>query len=171
MDRRSVLIGSGTAFTIAMAGCMGGDDDDDGEPTEQTGSGGGGGDDDGDDDGDGRDGDLPGIDEDKLKEYLQEYSDRIRVRKIERDGGTLHVELELIDGKKDKVMNDFGDGMKKAVTDVDHLKRKIDWLEVVLFHDGERVASLKVNVDWLVKLVKEEIDPKKLADMLDDHDG
>ncbi|WP_290815453.1 hypothetical protein, partial [Halovivax sp.] len=152
------------------AGCMGGDDDDgdDGEPEERTGAGGDDGDDDnGDDDGydDGDDiHDLVDLDE------LEKYTDRVGIRDVKKDGGKLVVTLELKDHKKREAVEDVGKGLQKSVKDIEHVMSKIDWLVIKLYDGDKQAMKFRINVGFLEKLVKEELDPKDLADRMDDHD-
>ncbi|MFC3957998.1 hypothetical protein [Halovivax cerinus] len=160
MDRRSVLVGSGTAFTLALAGCMGGDGTDEDEPQNDVQTGGETNEDDETTDGD----DLPGIDADDL-DRLTEY---VSVREVSIEDRTLTIVADLTVDSKKKGMTDLGDGLKKGLSDVHELKKKIDWVKIVLYDTGETVFTTKVNVDWLVKLVDEEIDMEEFRSYLED---
>ncbi|WP_254863770.1 hypothetical protein [Halovivax gelatinilyticus] len=168
MDRRSVILGSGTALTIAIAGCMGGDDDGDDDP-EDVQTGGGNGDDDNghDDNGDNGDNgdDLPGIDRDDL-DALAEY---ISIRSIKIDGKTLVISADVHRDHKKEAMVEMGHGLKTGIKDLEALRARIDWIEVRLYDGGDRVADGRVNVDWLEELVEGRIDPEVLADLLEEH--
>ncbi|AGB16871.1 hypothetical protein Halru_2285 [Halovivax ruber XH-70] len=168
MDRRSVLVGSGTALTLALAGCMEGDDGDDSDEPENDVRTGGDTGDNGDSNGD----DTPDdtfldIDADEL----DELTDAVTVRDIVIEDRTLKITADLTVDSKKKGMTDLGDGMKKGISDVHALKKKVDWVMVVLYDKGEKVFTAKVNVDWIVKLVEEEVDTDELWDYIDDGDG
>lgn len=169
MDRRSVILGSGTALTIALAGCMNNDDDDT-EPTDDVQTRGGDGDDGGDggsggDGGDGSDGaDVPGVDVDDLNDL----SEHVKIRSIKLDGKTLVVAADVVRDDRKKAMAELGRGLQKAVKDVESLIEMVDWLEITLFDGGTRVFTTTINVDWVKRLVEEEIDPDELAAMLED---
>lgn len=161
MDRRSVLVGSGTAFTLALAGCMGGDDggSDDPENDVQT-----GGQTDEADNGDDTGDDLPGIDADDL-DRLTEY---VTVTEVTIENRTLTIVADVTADSKKKGMKDLGNGMKKGISDVHALKKKVDWLKLVLHDGGEKVFTAKVSIDWLVKLVEEEINMEEFASYVQD---
>lgn len=162
MDRRSVLIGSGTALALTIAGCMedgnGGGD----EPADDVQTG---GENDGNDDGSNDDGDgLPGIDESDLDD-LSEY---ITVTEVTLEDRTLRIVAEVTKDSKEKGMADLGHGLKKGIKDVDALREKVDWLELVLYDGEEKVFTATIDIDWIVKLVEDEIDIDAFISHLED---
>lgn len=166
MDRRSVLLGSGTALALTLAGCMeGGDGGSDDEPDENVQTGGRTEDDD--DNGDDGMDDLPGIDESDL----DRLSEHITVTKVALNDRTLRIEAEVKRDSKKEAMTELGHGMRKGITDIEALMEKVDWLEVVLYDGGEKVFKAKVSIDWMVMLVEDEIDPEELARELQDQFG
>lgn len=167
MDRRSVLLGSGTALALTLAGCMGDGDGggSDDEPDEDVQTGGRTEDDD--DNGDGGMDDLPGIDESDL-DQLSEY---ITVRKVALNDRTLRIEADVKRDSKKEAMTELGHGLRKSVTDMQALMEKVDWIEVVLYDSGEKVFKAKMSIDWMVMLVEDEIDPETLAEELQDQFG
>lgn len=166
MDRRSVLLGSGTALALTLAGCMGdGDGGSDDEPDEDVQTG--GRTDDDDDNGDDGMDDIPGIDESDL-DQLAEY---ITVRKITLNDRTLRIEAEVKRDSKKEAMTELGRGMRKSITDIEALMENVDWIEIVLYDGGEKVFNAKISIDWMVMLIEDEIDPEDLADELEDRFG
>lgn len=165
MDRRSVLLGSGTALALTLAGCMDGGGAGDEEPDEDVQTGGRTDDDDGDGD-DGMD-DIPGFDESDL-DRLSEY---ISVKKVSLSDRTLRIEADVKRDSKKEAMTELGHGMQKGITDIDALLEKVDWIEVVLYDRGEEVFKAKISVDWMVMLIEDEIDPETLAEELQDRFG
>lgn len=161
MDRRSVLIGSGTALTLTIAGCMEGGNGGDDEPGDDVQTG---GDSDGDGDNTNDDGDgLPGIDESDLDD-LSEY---ITVTEVTLENRTLRIVAEVTKDSKEKGMADLGHGLKKGIKDVDALREKVDWLELVLYDGEEKVFTATIDIDWIVKLVEDEIDIDALVSHLE----
>lgn len=167
MDRRSVLVGSGTALTLALAGCMEDDGDGSEEPENDVRTGGDTGDN-GDSNGDDTPDDaLPGIDPDEL----DDLTDAVTVRDVVIEDRTLKITADLTADSKKKGMTDLGAGMQNGISDVHTLKKQVDWVKVVLYDSGETVFTAKVRVDWIVKLVEEEIDMDELWSALEATSG
>ncbi|WP_241430193.1 hypothetical protein [Halovivax asiaticus] len=145
---------------------MEGDDGDDGseEPENDVRTGGDTGEN-GDSNGDDTPDDtLPGIDPDEL----DDLTDAVTVRDVVIEDRILKITADLTVDSKKKGMTDIGAGMQKGISDVHALKKKIDWVKIVLYDSGEKVFTAKISVAWLVKLVDEEIDMDEFRAYLED---
>jgi len=138
---------------------MEGDDADGSEEPENDVRTGGNTGDNGDSNGDDTPDDtVPGID----AGHLDDLTDAVTVRDVVIEDRTLVITADLTVDSKKKGMTDLGMGMQKGISDVHALKKKVDWVKVVLYDGGEKVFTAKIGVDWLVKLVEEEIDKEEL---------
>ena len=155
MERRALLIGSGTVFATVLAGCTGSDDsgdDENGGGVDDD--GGGGGTDDGNGNG-GSTGDVPGFDKDKLD--LDEYG--LKIDHVKRDGSTVHVEVEATEtALAQENLEELLAVVADAIVDPDAFKVAIGSIDVTVVDDaGNAVLSFFVDVEWAVAYVQDEL--------------
>ncbi|ELY53642.1 hypothetical protein [Natronolimnohabitans innermongolicus] len=156
MERRKILLGSGAALATALAGCSGsegsGDDDSDDETKSITGSetesddDGGNGDENGDES---AAGDVPGFDE---SAFALE-SETLTVESIDRDGETVDIVAESETTNYEELLDELGsfvDDIDAAVVDADAFEDEVETLAWVVDHDGMKVVSFDVDVEWLI---------------------
>ena len=173
MERRQILLGSGTALATVLAGCSSDETDNDsnsdgtdGQPpadddTADTGDGATGtdgtkkdkdktdGTHDDKDKTDDSNGDVPGLDDE-----LTIDSWMISVTDISRDGDELTVVATTTttnsDALRDKLESIASD-MSDAVTDPEAFADAIDRVSWVLKHDGTTILSFYVDTQWVRK--------------------
>lgn len=158
MERRKILLGSGAAFTTALAGCFGSDTSDDGDDsddsdTESITDGDENGDDEHDDDEYDDDephiDDIPGFDGKKL----EPGTDAVKIEKIERKDDMISVvgSTDITDHEKlyDELKG-LADDHDAAAVDLAAFADAIKTIEWTIEHDGKKVISFTVDVQWLV---------------------
>lgn len=158
MERRKILLGSGTVLATVLAGCSSETSDDD--PGDGDGSDNGdsdgsdNGDGDGSDNGDGDGGengidDVPGFD----GHDFGVDSEMITVETIKYKDDTVHVgaTTELTD--HEELYAEFetlADDVDDAAADLETFSAQVDTVEWDVRHGGETVLSFYVDVAWVV---------------------
>lgn len=157
MERRKILLGSGAALATALAGCSetsGGSDDD----SSDDGGSDDGSSDNGDDNGSNGNetDDVPGFDGSKL----DIDSDALSITSIEKKDDTVQVLVETDLTDYQELADEFkplADKHDDAIDDLEAFIAEIDTIEWIAEHDGAKVVSLFVDVEWVVSFLEDEL--------------
>lgn len=159
MERRKLLLGSGTALATVLAGCSSSEtSDDDGDDTDDTEDITENGDENGTENGtesesdDVATDDVPGFDGTKL----DLGSDKVTVKKVSKNGDTVDVvvESEVTDvNELYAELDPLADSIETAIDDVEAFADEIETLEWFVDHEGKNVVSLYIDVEWIVGYV------------------
>ena len=192
MQRRTLLVGTGTAFVAVLAGCTGADDDpdddaDDRDDSDDHDDADGGDSDDGDDsDHDGSDGDdsdhddsdgddsdydgsddhddVPGFDTGRFESLLEEHG--ISVDSYHYDGEELVLEFSA-SGETDVegVLEVVGKSLAAGVDDPDVLESGVTSIRTTVYDEGgELLVSVAVRIEWAIELAEDEIDVEEFVE-------
>ena len=151
MERRKILLGSGTALATVLAGCSsdetGSDSNDNDESTDgETG-----------DNGDSSDEtDVPGLDRDKLK--LD--SEKITIKDVSKDGDTVDIVATTTTTDPETLaaeLQSLGQTVSAAITDPEAFKAEINSVSWVLENDGAMVMSFYIDVQWAIAYINGEM--------------
>lgn len=160
MERRNVLLGSGAALATVLAGCSSeetSDDDgtnDDGSESPTNGDN----DDTGDKGEDGEKGedekhdnhdDIPGFE----KGNFELKGDYMSISVLKRKGDTVKVVVDSETTDQEKLYADLeslADDVDKSIIDLETFADHIETIELIVKHDGEKVVSYSIDVQWIV---------------------
>lgn len=172
MERRKILLGSGAALATVLAGCSSD------ETGDESNSGNGNGDDeplsdDGTNDTDGTNGtngsdgkaDVPGLEPSKLT--LD--SEKLSIEDVNKDGDEVDVVATTTTTDPETLLADLesiGSEMAPAITDPEAFAAAVDSVTWVVEHDGAKVMSFYVDVQWALAFINDEIDEDELADRI-----
>ncbi|GEM_PF-2855686 len=188
MQRRTLLVGTGTAFVAVLAGCTGADDDPDDDSDDHDDADGGDSDDgddsngyddsDGDDsdyddsddhddsDHDGSDDhdDVPGFDAGRFESLLEEHG--ISVDSYHYDGEELVLEFSA-SGETDVegVLEVVGKSLAAGVDDPDVLESGVTSIRTTVYDEGgDLLVSVAVRIEWAIELAEDEIDVEEFVE-------
>ncbi|SEH16468.1 hypothetical protein SAMN04487967_2646 [Natronorubrum sediminis] len=162
MERRKILLGSGAALATALAGCSetsGGSDDD----SSDDGGSDDGGSDNGDDNGSNGTDDVPGFDGSKL----DIDSDALSISSIEKKDDTVQVLVETDLTDYQELIDELKPLAGKhddAIDDIEAFIAEVDTIEWIAEHDGAKVVSLFVDVEWVVSFLEDELSEEEFGE-------
>lgn len=189
MERRNVLLGSGTALATLLAGCSSEDTSDesgsntDGSESSTNGDSGDNGDNGEKDEQktedkektdekekdktDKKHDDVPGYDTDKV----DLKGDYVSISAIKRKGDTLVVAVDSETTDQKKLYADLetiADDLDHGIIDHEAFADSIETIELFITHSGETMAAYSIDVAWLVdyhegKLSRDEFESKLKA--------
>ncbi|SIS11974.1 hypothetical protein [Natronorubrum thiooxidans] len=166
MERRNVLLGSGAALATLLAGCSSEDtSDDDGSNDDGSDSPTNGDNDDTGDNGeDGEQGekgekgkdkkhdkhdDIPGFE----KDNFELKGDYMSISVLKRKGDTVKLVVDSETTDQEKLYADLeslADDVDESIIDLETFADHIETIELIVKHDGEKVVSYSIDVQWIV---------------------
>ncbi|MFC4439400.1 MULTISPECIES: hypothetical protein [Natrialbaceae] len=188
MERRKILLGSGTVLATVLAGCSSSETDDPKSDDSDDNSFGDDGKDEKDDKDDKGDtnGEKDGKDDDKdhendkddkddhkipgfKKGKVKLESDLLSIKKIKRDGKKLYVVVDTKTLDEDKLAAEIESLVKThkdAIVDPEKFAAEIDTIYWTVEHEKNLVASFYVEVDWIIKHLKGKLTLQELVDKI-----
>ena len=165
MERRQILLGSGTALATVLAGCSSDETDsdssDDEPPAGNNGDGNNGDGNNGDED-NGNDGadsdasDVPGLDRDKLKID----SGKVSIKDVNKDGDKIDIVATTTTTDPEMLaaeVQSLSRSLQKAITDPEAFKAELNSVTWMLKKDGARVMSFYIDVQWAIAYINGEM--------------
>lgn len=155
MERRQILLGSGTALATVLAGCSSDETDsnspDDEPPAEDNGD-----EDTGNDGADSDASDIPGLDRDKLKFD----SGKISIKDVNKDGDTIDIVATTTTTDPEMLaaeVQSLSQSLQQAITDPEAFNAAINSVTWMLKKDGARVMSFYIDVQWAIAYINGEM--------------